>query len=161
MNAIPTAQTPGVYHRRIGDIVVTALSDGYYDTPMSAYRGMPEEQAAEAFRNRFQRVPPRVAINAFLIRSAGRTALVDTGAGDTMGPTLGILPQTLAAVCEDPAGIDTILLTHLHPDHSNGLADADGEALFASAELVVSEDDVRFRMDDAERARFGAVQQLR
>ena len=27
----PTRQIPGVYHRRIGDIVVTALSDGYLD----------------------------------------------------------------------------------------------------------------------------------
>ena len=27
----PTHQIPGVYHRRIGDIVVTALSDGYLD----------------------------------------------------------------------------------------------------------------------------------
>ena len=31
MVQVPTQQIPGVYHRRIGDIVVTALSDGYLD----------------------------------------------------------------------------------------------------------------------------------
>ena len=28
---VPSAQIPGVYQRRIGDIVVTAISDGYLD----------------------------------------------------------------------------------------------------------------------------------
>jgi hypothetical protein len=28
---VPTRQIAGVYHRRIGDIIVTALSDGYLD----------------------------------------------------------------------------------------------------------------------------------
>ena len=31
MIQVPTHQIPGVYHRRIGDIIVTALSDGYLD----------------------------------------------------------------------------------------------------------------------------------
>jgi hypothetical protein len=31
MNPQPAAQIPGVYHRRIGDIVVTTISDGYLD----------------------------------------------------------------------------------------------------------------------------------
>ena len=29
--AAPVKQVPGVYHRRIGDIVVTAISDGHLD----------------------------------------------------------------------------------------------------------------------------------
>ena len=31
MSPQPAQQIPGVYHRRIGDIVVTAISDGYLD----------------------------------------------------------------------------------------------------------------------------------
>ena len=31
MVTVPAQQIPGFYHRRIGDIVVTALSDGYLD----------------------------------------------------------------------------------------------------------------------------------
>lgn len=161
MTSTPQVQVPGVYHRRIGDILVTAISDGYYDTPMAAYRGITEAEAVARFTAGFQRVPPRVAINAFLIRSGGRTALVDTGAGATMGPTLGILPQTLAAAGTSADEIDTVLLTHLHPDHSNGLVSADGTVMFEKAELVVSEADVRFRHDDGERSPFDAAYQLK
>src|SRR5262245_46988957 len=31
MSKLPQQQIPGVYHRRVGDIVVTALSDGFLD----------------------------------------------------------------------------------------------------------------------------------
>ena len=31
MKTLPTSQIPGVYHRKIGDIVVTAVSDGFLD----------------------------------------------------------------------------------------------------------------------------------
>lgn len=161
MNAVLSTQVPGLYRRRIGDITVTAMSDGFYDTPMAAYRGISEQEAAERFLGRFQRVPPRVAINTFLIQSAGRTALVDTGAGDTMGPTLGTLMQTLEAAGIEADDIDTVLLTHLHPDHSNGLVDSEGKTIFETAELVVSEHDMRFRHDDAARAPFDAAYQLK
>ena len=34
---VPSAQIPGVYHRRIGDIVVTAISDGYLDARLRVH----------------------------------------------------------------------------------------------------------------------------
>ncbi|MEJ8570487.1 MBL fold metallo-hydrolase [Microbaculum marinum] len=161
MNVIPDAQVPGIYHRRIGDILVTALTDGYYDTPLASFNAVTEEEAAAILAENFQPAPPRVSINCFLIRSGGRTAIVDTGAGGSMGPTLGVLPRSLAALGVSEGEIDTVLLTHLHPDHSNGLTDPDGNALFASAEVVVSSADLLYRSDDAERSRFNAVQQRR
>jgi glyoxylase-like metal-dependent hydrolase (beta-lactamase superfamily II) len=51
-------------------------------------------------------------------------ALVDTGAGDKLGPTLGKLLTNLAVAGIAPHQVDTVLLTHMHPDHSNGLTDA-------------------------------------
>lgn len=161
MRTLPENQVAGLYHHRIGDILVTAVSDGYYDTPMTAYQGMAEEELAARFRAGFQRVPPRVAINTFLIQSGGRTALVDTGAGGTMGATLGKLPETLKVLGVALTDIDTILLTHLHPDHSNGLVGDQGQAQFPSTEIVVSEIDVKFRHDDAERSKYSKIEQKR
>lgn len=161
MTSASPLQVPGVYHRRIGDIVVTALSDGYYDTPLASFTGVTQDQAAAKLRERFQPAPPRVSINSFLIRNGDRTAIVDTGAGDSMGPTLGILPQTLETIQVAREDIDTVLLTHLHPDHSNGLTGHNGEVFFPNAEVVVGEPDVSFRQDDSIRSRFTEVQQRR
>ena len=35
---VPTQQVPGVYHRRVGEIVVTALHDGYQDSPIATVK---------------------------------------------------------------------------------------------------------------------------
>jgi glyoxylase-like metal-dependent hydrolase (beta-lactamase superfamily II) len=107
------------------------------------------------------RVPPRISVNTFLVRSAGRLALIDTGSGDTMGPTLGQLPRALAATAVAPQAIDTILLTHMHPDHSNGLADAAGRRLFPNAEIAMHENELPHWFDDAAMARADERQRIR
>jgi hypothetical protein len=45
MSEIPAAQVPGVYRRRIGDIVVTAISDGYLDAVYAFIRGIEPAEA--------------------------------------------------------------------------------------------------------------------
>lgn len=161
MTTTPQTQVPGLYHRRIGDITVTAVSDGYFDTPYAALRGIAPDEAGRKLAAQYQPAPPRVSINTFLVRSGNRLALLDTGAGDTMGPTLGKLPQTLAALGVDRADIDTVILSHMHPDHSNGLTSAEGQALFPNAELVVSDADIRHWHDDAAKARVDEAKQRR
>ena len=67
----------------------------------------------------------RTSVNAFLIHSAGRLALIDTGSGNYLLPTAGKVLANIKAAGVDPASIDTVILTHMHPDHSAGLADMD------------------------------------
>ena len=64
------------------------------------------------------------SIGGFLIQTAGRTILVDTGYGDQQvefpgfGPFVGgRLLQSLATTGLEPRDIDTVLYTHLHLDH--------------------------------------------
>lgn len=149
----PESQIPAVYHRRIGDIVVTALSDGVAVRDHTMMHEVPAEQAsgylADAFRDAF-----RLSINAFLIHAAGRLALVDTGSGTYLGPDAGHLARNLEAAGVGPAQIDTILLTHMHPDHSAGLTDRDtGQPFFPNAELVVHENEPKHWFDDGAMAR--------
>jgi glyoxylase-like metal-dependent hydrolase (beta-lactamase superfamily II) len=157
----PSAQIPGVYRRRIGDIVVTAISDGYLDGAYEFMRDITPQDAAAILRDAFRPAPPRISINCFVIHSAGRIALVETGSGNSMGPTLGKMPRNLAAAGIDTKSIDTILLTHMHPDHSNGLTDENGVAKFPQVELVVAERDVAHWFDDAAMARATERQQMR
>ena len=161
MSDTTSSQVPGLYRRKIGDVTVTAISDGYIDAPFAAVLGIEEADADAILRESFRRSPPRINVNCYLIQSGGRTALVDTGSGDTMGPTLGHLFANLKACGVAEADVDTILLTHMHPDHSNGLSAADGSKLFPNAEIVVSETDVEFWHDDGARSRAPESQQTR
>jgi glyoxylase-like metal-dependent hydrolase (beta-lactamase superfamily II) len=70
-----------------------------------------------------------------------------------MAATAGKLRDNLAAAGVRPEEVDAVLLTHMHPDHSNGLADAGGRALFPRAELVMHEAEWAYWNDDAAMAR--------
>src|SRR4029077_1429164 len=86
MSKIPQEQVPGVSHRRVGDIVVTAISDGFVDGGLDVLRNIDLEEARRILAESF-RPARRTAINAFLLYSAGRLALVETGSGNYLGPT--------------------------------------------------------------------------
>jgi glyoxylase-like metal-dependent hydrolase (beta-lactamase superfamily II) len=152
MTQAPAQQIPGVYHRRIGDIVVSAISDGYLNGSMEVLRGISVAEGTQMLADVF-RPARRTSINTFAIHSAGRVAVVDTGSGTYMGDTVGWQQGNLRAAGIDPAAVDTVLLTHMHPDHSLGLADrATGARLFANAELALHESEAPYWLDDANMA---------
>ncbi len=152
MVQVPQQQIPGVYHRRIGEIVVTALSDGYLDGAVEVLQNITPDELRRMLTEAF-RPGRRTSVNCFAIRSAGRLALIETGSGNYLQPTAGKLQANLAAAGIDPAEIEAVLLTHMHPDHSAGLTDpATGRRLFPNAELVVHENEPRHWDDDGAMA---------
>jgi len=153
MAGLPDRQVPAIHHRRVGDILLTSVSDGHLDGSMAVIQNIPAEEAAAMLRAAFRPVPRRTAVNCFLIRSGGRVALVDTGCGPSMQASGGQLFRSLEAAGVAPAEVDTVLLTHMHPDHSNGLAAEDGTALFPNAELVMHAAELAFWHDDAAMGR--------
>lgn len=149
MTAVPQQQIPGVYHRRIGNIVVTAISDGFLDGTVDAMRNIPPDEARQILSASF-RPARRTSVNAFLIHSAGRLALMETGSGNYLQPTAGKVMANLKAAGIDPAAIESVILTHMHPDHSAGLTDmTTGERNYPNAELVMHENELRHWFDDA------------
>lgn len=153
MTGKPEAQIKGIYHRRVGDIIVTAVSDGTLERTHEMMLNVSAEEGqqllAAACRSAFV-----LSINAFLIYSGDRLALVETGSGNYLGASAGHLLANLAAAGVQPGEIDTILLTHMHPDHSAGLTDmVTGRANYPKAELVVHENEPRHWFDDAAMAR--------
>jgi glyoxylase-like metal-dependent hydrolase (beta-lactamase superfamily II) len=153
MVKVPQQQVPGVFHRRVGEIVVTALSDGFLDGGLDVLRNISEDEARQILTDNF-RPSRRTPVNAFLIYSAGRLALMETGSGNYLLPTAGKLLGNLAAAGVDPADIETVLLTHMHPDHSAGLTDmTTGRRNFPNAELVMHENEPAHWFDDAKMAR--------
>src|SRR5947207_2653144 len=74
---------------RLGDFVVTAVNDGIYQADFDVIAGLDHRECERIERAAFRVVPPRMTMNAFLLQLDGRFALIDTGCGGTMGPTLG------------------------------------------------------------------------
>src|SRR4030095_11587703 len=134
------------HSKKIGDIEVTALSDGVLATSLDVVLGMDRAEARQlAGTSGGDGV--HIAVNAFLLKLQGRWALIDAGAGSSMVPTLGKLPEHLRAFGVAPEEIAAVFLTHIHPDHSNGLVDDAGRAVFANAELILHEAEARFWLD--------------
>lgn len=142
--------------RKVGEFTVTALSDGVLNSNHDVILGIDREESARLTGIPYGQPLP-LDVNSFLIRHGGKLMLSDAGSGHTMGPTLGRLPESLRAAGVAPEAIDIVLLTHLHPDHSLGLVDAQDRAIFPNAELIVSEVEAAFwldrepRPDDSER----------
>ena len=134
------------HSKTIGDIEVTTLSDGVLAAPLDVVLGM-DKAEAERLAGTKPGEPKPIAVNAFLLKLGGRWALVDTGSGNTMGPMLGKLTDNLRAAGVAPGEIETIFLTHLHPDHSNGLVDDAGRAVYPNAQVVLHEREARFWLD--------------
>ena len=82
--------------KKIDDITITALSDGVLTTSLDVVLGM-ERDEKERLAGLKTTDPLPIAVNAFLLERGGRRALIDAGAGHTMGPTLGKLPDNLRA----------------------------------------------------------------
>ena len=153
MPAVPDTQVPGVYRRRVGDIVVTAIADGFLDGDVDVLRNITPDDARAILAANF-RPARRTAVNTFLIQAKGRIALVETGCGTYLQPTAGRQLPNLAAAGVQPEDIDAVILTHMHPDHSAGLTDrGTGARFFENAELVAHENEPKHWLDDGALAR--------
>jgi glyoxylase-like metal-dependent hydrolase (beta-lactamase superfamily II) len=131
------------HFRTIGAIRVTTVSDGVLNSTLNNFLGVAPAEAARM--SGFPVAGPvPLAVNTFLLEFDGRRVLVDAGTGSTMGPTLGKLPDNLRTLGVPPDTIDVVLLTHIHPDHSNGLVDDEGRPNFPNADVIVHADDLRF-----------------
>lgn len=136
----------------LGDARVTVLLDGHLPVGTQLINGYDETRAQQVLAQGLHRMQDNaltIPVNGYLVERAGRRVLIDTGTAQLMGPGLGALHAGLAAAGVAPDSIDTVLLTHMHPDHAGGLLAADGTAAFANAELVVAQREWDFWHDDA------------
>ncbi|MGL5796030.1 MAG: MBL fold metallo-hydrolase, partial [Waterburya sp.] len=148
------AQVPGVYSFRLGDFTITALSDG--TVPQDLDQVLTNANLTEVdqlLHHNFLTNPVEASVNAFLVDTKDRQVLVDTGTGQLFGPGLaGKLQLSLKAAGYAPDEIDTILLTHIHADHSGGLVE-NGQLMFPTATVYVGKPDLDLWLDpkNAER----------
>ncbi len=138
--------------QQIGDLTITAVSDGYLHASFDFLANIDPSDAARMQENAGITDHTSIHINCYLVRSGGRTILIDAGAGG-FKQWGGRLKANLLHAGIQPSEIDAILLTHAHPDHVGGLMDASGTAVFPNAELVAHHREVAFWQDDGNLSR--------
>ena len=152
-------QGPGVYRYKLGDYQLTALYDGTWFFPIgnkfvrNASGATVKKAQAAAFLR--PRVVP-ISFTALLVNTGSKLVLIDTGTAGQITNTAGYLLGNLAAAGVAPGAIDTIVISHFHPDHIDGIKTKDGGKVFANAEILVPEPEWKFWMDDANMSRANA-----
>jgi glyoxylase-like metal-dependent hydrolase (beta-lactamase superfamily II) len=135
------------------DVTVAAVCDAVADHPRrleDAFAGL----SADAWPDVAARHPETVGvdgrwhlpIHVYLVRSHGRTILIDAGVGafgtvaaEWLGVT-GVLPEALAALGTTTDAVDVVLFTHLHEDHVGWGADPrTGTVTFPRARYIVAD----------------------
>jgi glyoxylase-like metal-dependent hydrolase (beta-lactamase superfamily II) len=132
----------------VGRLEVRAFNDGILKTSLDLVIGM-ERALAESLAGPTDNGSFFIPVNNFVFERDGKIILIDAGAGNTMQKTLGKLPENLRAGGIAPEAVTHILLTHIHPDHANGLVDDEGRAHYPNAELLVHETEIDFWLGES------------
>jgi glyoxylase-like metal-dependent hydrolase (beta-lactamase superfamily II) len=152
--ATPSASTqgPGVYRTRIGSFQLTALYDGIWPVKIEDdfVRNAARADVDAALKAAF--LPPDIlpiTFTALLVNTGAKLVLIDTGTAGQITDSAGTLLDNLAAAGIRPDAIDTILISHFHPDHINGIKDKDGRKVFPNADIAVPQGEWDYWMNDA------------
>ncbi|MGE5470943.1 MAG: MBL fold metallo-hydrolase [Bacteroidota bacterium] len=143
-------QVPGYYRTFVGNFEITALYDGAIKLDTKLLKNANEREVQQLLGRLFVKGPAvQTAVNAYLINTGSKLVLIDTGAAKLFGPGLGNIVGNLKAAGYTPEQVDSVLITHLHGDHVNGLATADGQRVFANAEVWSAKADNDFWLSEA------------
>ena len=155
-----SAQAPGYYRYKIGAYECTSINDGARSFPLpdTFVTNVKKEEALAAAEAAYMpQGMVTVPFNPQLINTGSKLILIDSGNGiSAFEPTKGAVGRTLqnlAAAGVDPKSIDVVLLSHLHPDHTNGIRALDGSIAFPNAEIMVPTVDWKFWMSDENAAK--------
>ena len=157
------AQAPGFYRYRVGDVRVTAVTDGANTLPLPERFVLNADRAAVSaaltadFRDGANLTVP---FTPLVIETGGRRVVIDTGNGEAAfqksGGAVGQFHANLKAAGFDRGAIDAVVISHFHGDHVNGLLNPAGKPAFPNAEIHVPEAEWAYWMDDGAMSRAPA-----
>ncbi|MDE5465881.1 MBL fold metallo-hydrolase [Bradyrhizobium sp. CSS354] len=146
----PEELVPSRYALKIGEIDVLVVSDGVLPLPtkMLAHNADPAVRATWLHDMFLPQDAFDWALNAVMVRSGGKTILIDAGLGSDPNlnlPRAGQLIRRLAAAGIDLSAVTDLVLTHLHMDHIGGLlVDGVKEQLRKDLRIHVAAAEVKF-----------------
>jgi glyoxylase-like metal-dependent hydrolase (beta-lactamase superfamily II) len=149
---------PGFHRYRVGDAEVIALYDGIWekahDPKYFGNASTDDIKKALADAGQTTKFVP-IPITTFLVRLKGKLTLCDVGGGDQIQAfnpasvfVSGKMMANMKAAGVKPGDIETILISHFHPDHIFGLLEKVTNApVFPNAEIILSSSEYKFWTD--------------
>jgi glyoxylase-like metal-dependent hydrolase (beta-lactamase superfamily II) len=139
---------PSRYSLQVGDIDVLVVSDGVFTLSAETMATNVDPATRAAWLNEMF-LPDTFdwALNAVVVRSGGRTILIDAGLGMEFPnfPRTGQWAQRLEAAGIDLTSVTDVVLTHMHFDHIGGLlVDAIRDRLRPDLRVHVSATETKF-----------------
>ncbi len=149
---------PGFRRFKVGDAEVTALYDGIWEKPHDPkyFGNATTDDIKKALSNAglpvgFVSIP----ITVYAIRLNGKLILCDAGGGDQVQAfnpkavfVSGKMTANMKAAGINPEDVDTILVSHFHPDHIFGLLQKKtNTSVFPNAEIIVSSTEYKWWTD--------------
>jgi glyoxylase-like metal-dependent hydrolase (beta-lactamase superfamily II) len=138
------------FHFQLGAFRCVVVNDGdvaYSDPAQVFFVNAPKERLEKVLRDHNlditkwkEYVSPYPSL---LIDTGQHRVMVDTGAGD-LETTTGKLIPNLRAEGIAPEDIDTVILTHAHPDHIGGNLNREGRPAFPNARYIMWKDEWDF-----------------
>jgi glyoxylase-like metal-dependent hydrolase (beta-lactamase superfamily II) len=136
---------------KVGSFEVTNIYDGVWEKPHDPAfiknASVDETKAAlKAGGQTDAHVPIHFTVT--VVKTPKNLIMFDSGTGGQLQPTSGKMAENMKAAGIDPAKIDTIIVTHFHPDHIFGLMAKDTNARqFGQANLLLPETEYKWWTD--------------
>ena len=157
---------------RFGDLEFLLLNDGTLRLDGGAMFGVVPKPMWEKKSRADERNRVLLAMNCLLIRAAGKTILVETGAGDKWDAKKRDIyalegsprfPDQLAAHGVKPENVDIVINTHLHFDHcgwNTRIVNGKVRPTFPNARYVVQKKDFEHAKNPTERDRASFILEI-
>ena len=145
---LQTLVRPSVYQFTFGEFIITHILEGHVTRkdmhPFVATNATADEVQSVA-REHYAPYPDlEHGFVCTVIKTSTNLIVVDPGFGQNSPlPTAGFFMQSLCAAGYSADQVDTVIISHSHPDHIGGLM-TDGKATFGNAEIIYGRAEFEF-----------------
>jgi glyoxylase-like metal-dependent hydrolase (beta-lactamase superfamily II) len=160
-------QAPSFYRYKVGDFEVSVVADGVIKLklpPTFVSNVKPEDVKAALAANFLDTEIFNNTYTPIVVNTGKNLVVIDTGFGEagieTTKGTAGNFLNNLAAAGIDPKAVDTVIISHFHGDHVNGLLRKDASVSFPNAAIKVPAQEHKYWMDDGEMSKATGNQRM-